>query len=124
VYAALYHRENTTMHETVPGMVTTPEALCTLVTERTLFVGSGVRLYAPFFTARLGAQAICLERFAEGTLAASVAQLGQARLGTSGPPGSTVLKPLYIRAADARLPRHPPIVAEHASPSEETAAGG
>ena len=43
VYAALYCRQEATVREVMPGMVTTPDALCTLVTERTLFLGSGVR---------------------------------------------------------------------------------
>jgi len=111
VYAALYHRQNTTMHVTTPGMVTTPEALCTLVTERTLFVGSGVRTYGALFAATLGAQVVCLESALEGGLAASVARLGSERLrapaaGAAAPGAWSALKPLYIRDADARLPRH------------------
>ena len=80
VYAALYQRQDATIHETMPGMVTTPEALCTLITERTLFVGSGVRTYGALFAATLGAQAVCLESALEGGLAASVARLGYERL--------------------------------------------
>ena len=39
VYAAFYCRQDATVREIMPGMVTTPDALCTLVTERTLFLG-------------------------------------------------------------------------------------
>jgi tRNA threonylcarbamoyladenosine biosynthesis protein TsaB len=106
VYAAFYHRQGAVMHETMSGMVTTPDTLCTLVTERTLFIGSGVRSYGALFTATLGAQAVCLENAPEGGLAASVARVGHGRLGASTPTAWPVLKPLYIRAADARLPRH------------------
>jgi hypothetical protein len=105
VYAALYDRQDATMRETTPGMVTTPDVLCTLVTERTLFVGSGVRTYGALFAATLGAQAVCLEGAPEGGLAASVARLGLAHLRVSTPGTWAALKPLYIRDADARLPK-------------------
>jgi len=124
VYAAFYDRQGTTVCETMPGMVTTPDALCTLVTERTLFVGSGVQTYGSLLKATLGAQAVCLESVLEGELAASVARLGQARLHDASLAPSSALKPLYIRAADARLPRHPMAVAENDLPLGTTAPGG
>ena len=124
VYAAFYDQQGTTIRETIPGMVTTPDALCTLVTERTLFVGSGVRTYGGLFAATLGAQAVCLESVLEGELAASVARLGQARLHDASLAPSSALKPLYIRAADARLPRHPMAVAQNDLPLGTTAPGG
>jgi tRNA threonylcarbamoyladenosine biosynthesis protein TsaB len=107
VYAAFYDRQDTVVREVMPGMVTTPDALCTLVTERTLFLGSGVRLYRTLLTATLGTHAVCLENIVEGELAASVARLGQARLPYASTAARQTLTPLYIRAADARLPRYP-----------------
>jgi tRNA threonylcarbamoyladenosine biosynthesis protein TsaB len=124
VYAAFYDRQGTTVRETRPGMVTTPDVLCTLVTERTLFVGSGVQTYGALWAATLGVQAVCLESVLEGELAASVARLGLARLRGASPAARVVLKPLYIRTADARLPRHPMTVAEPSLPLDTTAPGG
>jgi len=124
VYAAFYSRQSAIIRETMPGMVTTPDALCTLVTERTLFVGSGVRTYGGLFAATLGAQAVCLENVLEGELAASVARLGQTRVHSASPARQCALKPLYIRTADARLPRHHVAVAEHGLPRRTTAPGG
>jgi len=112
VYAAFYHRQGAAMHETIPGMVTTPDTLCTMVTERTLFVGSGVRTYGALWVATLGTQAVCLESAPEGGLAASVARVGHGRLCAATPIAWPALKPLYIRAADARLPRHAMVAAE------------
>ena len=106
VYAAFYCRQDATVREITPGMVTTPDALCTLVTERTLFLGSGARVYRAFLTATLGAHAVCLENVVEGELAASVARLGQARLPHASTAARQTLTPLYIRAADAPLPRY------------------
>jgi tRNA threonylcarbamoyladenosine biosynthesis protein TsaB len=105
VYTALYHRQDATIRETTPAMVITPEALCSLITERTLFVGSGVRAYGTLFATGLGAQAVCLESALEGGLAASVARLGYGRLCAAAPGPWPGLKPLYIRDADARLPK-------------------
>ena len=124
VYAAFYCRQGATIREIRPGMVTTPDALCTLVTERTLFVGSGVRTYGALLAATLGAHAVCLESVLEGELAASVARLGQTRLRGASPAAGLALKPLYIRAADARLPRHPVTVAAPSVPLETPASGG
>jgi tRNA threonylcarbamoyladenosine biosynthesis protein TsaB len=123
VYAAFYCRQDTTVREIMPGMVTTPDALCTLVTERTLFLGSGVQVYRTLLTTALGTQAVCLERVTEGELAASVARLGQARLHQASTGAGQPLTPLYIRAADARLPRYPMIGAEHSWPRGTTASG-
>ena len=124
VYAAFYSRQGAAVCETMPGMVTTPDALCTLVMERTLFVGSGVRTYGGLFAATLGAQAVCLESALEGELAATVARLGRTRLHGGSPARKDTLKPLYIRAADARLPRHPMAVATHDLPRGTTVPGG
>jgi tRNA threonylcarbamoyladenosine biosynthesis protein TsaB len=123
VYAAFYSRQGATIRETMPGMVTTPDTLCTLVTKCTLFVGSGVRTYGRLFAATLGARAVCLESAIEGELAASVACLGQTRLHDASPARRDALKPLYIRAADARLPRHPVAIAAHDLPRGPTAPG-
>jgi hypothetical protein len=57
--------------------------------------------------ATLGAHAVCLENIVEGEIAASVARLGQARLHHASTIARQTLTPLYIRAADARLPRYP-----------------
>jgi len=108
----------------MPGAVTTPDALCTLVTERTLFLGSGVRVYRALLAATLGTHAVCLENVVEGELAASVARLGQARLQPASTAARQTLTPLYIRAADARLPRYPVTGAAPSVPLGTTEPGG
>ena len=124
VYAAFYCRQDATVREVMPGMVTTPDALCTLVTERTLFLGSGVRIYRALLAATLGAHAVCLENVTEGELAASVARLGQARLHHASTAARQTLTPLYIRAADARLPRYPVTGVAPSLPLGTTEPGG
>jgi tRNA threonylcarbamoyladenosine biosynthesis protein TsaB len=124
VYAAFYCRQDATMREIMPGMVTTPDTLCTLVTERTLFLGSGVRVYRALLEATLGAHAVCLENVVEGELAASVARLGQARLHHASTAAGQTLTPLYIRAADARLPRYPVTATAPSLPRSTTEPGG
>jgi tRNA threonylcarbamoyladenosine biosynthesis protein TsaB len=124
VYAAFYYQQDATVREIMPGMVTTPDALCTLVTERTLFLGSGVRVYRPLLAATLGAHAVCLEHIVEGELAASVARLGLARLQHVNTAVTQTLTPLYIRAADARLPRYPVTEVEPSLPLGTTEPEG
>lgn len=106
VYAAFYRCQDATVTVTMPGTVLSPATLCTLVTERTLFLGTGVHPYRTLFTTTLGAQAICLEMTDTYGMAVHVARLGQQRLCTPDTGGFPLPRPLYIRDADARLPRH------------------
>lgn len=107
VYAALYRREGLHLYETMPGMVLAPDALCALLPAQTLLLGHGVSTYRAQLASLLGTQAVYLDSVPEGGLAASVARRGVLSL-TAPPPaeGWPLLKPFYIRAADARLPRH------------------
>jgi tRNA threonylcarbamoyladenosine biosynthesis protein TsaB len=108
VYAALYHMERDgdrlTVEEKRPGMVVTPDALCAMIHERTLFLGSGVTAYRAALTAALGSDAVCLDLVEASTgLAASVARWGAARGQQEDDPWR--VRPYYIRPADARQPR-------------------
>ncbi len=110
VYAALYHMHGdpSTIEETWPGKVMTPAALCALIHERTLFLGSGVAAYRSTLTAALSRDAVCLDLADANTgLAASVARWGAARGVQPGGYEEDPLqvRPFYIRSADARLPR-------------------
>ena len=106
VYAALYRRHEGQVYETVPGMAVTPDALCSLVQERTLFLGSGLANYGGFLVSKLGGMAVCRDLDSDFALAANVARLGRERLASCAPDNGYRLAPIYIRAADARLPRH------------------
>jgi hypothetical protein len=88
-------------------MVVTPEALCRLIEDRTLFLGSGVKLYGATFLSTLGNRAVCMDTGVEEVgVAISLAQLGQSRLQATHTGNEPIPRPLYIRPADARLPRH------------------
>ena len=105
VYAAFYRRQGNVVRETAPGMVVTPAALSALVTEPTLFMGSGVRAHGAGLVGALGARAVCIDTTdAETGLAVRVAHVGHVRLQTVGPEALPVPQPLYVRPADARLP--------------------
>ena len=104
VYAAFYRRRNGQASETMPGLAIEPDALCSLVQERTLFLGSGVTTYGSLLASRLGGLAVCRDLASEFALAANVAGLGG--LASRMANDCRRLTPIYIRAADARLPRH------------------
>jgi tRNA threonylcarbamoyladenosine biosynthesis protein TsaB len=107
VYAAFYRQQDGVLQQQTPGMVVTPEVLCAQVTERTLFLGSGVPAYRDAFMAALGERAICRETGLEEVgLAVSLARVGGVRLRAAAHEMLPVPRPLYIRAADARLPRY------------------
>ncbi len=106
VYAAIYHMDGdgAMARETAPAMVVTPDALCALIHEPTLFLGSGVTAYRSAFMAALGHRAVCLDLVEAHTgLAASVARWGAARVQHGDDP--LRVEPFYLRPADARLPR-------------------
>lgn len=106
VYAAFYRRDGESLSVLHPGCVVAPAALCEQVQEPTLFLGSGVMAYRDVWRAELGARAICVEMVeAEMGLAASVARLGGDRWRAAGSASFALPQPLYIREADARLPR-------------------
>ncbi|ETW93469.1 tRNA (adenosine(37)-N6)-threonylcarbamoyltransferase complex dimerization subunit type 1 TsaB [Candidatus Entotheonella palauensis] len=110
VYAALYHMDGDggqwTLEEKLPGMVVTPDALCALIRERTLFLGSGVTAYRSVLTAALRSDAVCLDLVeARIGLAASVARWGTAQGQRQLEEDPLRIQPFYIRPADARLPR-------------------
>ena len=106
VYAAFFRCRDERVYETHPGALLTPSALCERIREPTLFLGSGVIAYRETLTAALGAHAVCLQTVeAECGLAVSVARLGRGRLQAAGSAPLPTPQPLYIRAADARLPR-------------------
>ena len=106
VYAAFYRRRNGQVIETMPGMAITPDALCSHVREKTLFLGSGVATYGSFLVSRLGGLAVCRDLGSDFALAANVAGLGAERLASPPVENGYRLTPIYLRAADARLPRH------------------
>ena len=106
VYAAFYRCHDGQAVETMPGMAVTPDALCSLVRERTLFLGSGLATYRDLLASRLGGLAVCRDLGSDFALAANVAALGRERLASCAPDSGCRLAPIYIRAADARLPRH------------------
>jgi tRNA threonylcarbamoyladenosine biosynthesis protein TsaB len=107
VYAALYYQQGGQVQERIPGMVVAPEALCALLEDRTLFLGSGVKLYGATFLALLGDRAVCMDTGLEEVgLAVSLARVAQSRLQAAPAEVAPIPKPLYIRPADARLPRH------------------
>ncbi len=107
VYAAFYRRQGQVLRQTSSGMVVKPEDLCALVTERTLFLGSGVRAYAATFASMLGELAICRSTgMEEAGLAICLARLGYTHLRRGASESLSPLAPLYIRPADARIPRH------------------
>jgi tRNA threonylcarbamoyladenosine biosynthesis protein TsaB len=107
VYAALYSQRSGQVWEQLPAMVIAPEALCALLEDRTLFLGSGVKLYGATFRTLLGDRAVCMDTGVEEVgLAVSLARVAQSRLQAAPVEAAPLLKPLYIRPADARLPRH------------------
>lgn len=106
VYAALYDQRDCLVRQVMPGMVLTPERLCALITEPTLFLGTALEAHRAVFAARLGAYAVCVNCGMDDVGGAvGVARVGQRRFAGGGGEEPSPLVPLYIRPADARLPR-------------------
>lgn len=116
VYAALYRYQDNGPVEVMPGKMMPSLSLCSLVTERTMFVGSGVKTYGTTWSHALEERAIYIEGVMDTGLADQVARLGYRRLPGVRATPQPVLRPLYIRPADARLLQHPGVTAVNVLP--------
>jgi len=105
VFAALYRREEGRLVPLLSPTVLSPERLCESITEPTLFVGEGLRVYGAFFRERLGAHFREAPVHLREGRAAAVAALAaeKARRGEFADPARLV--PLYLRATEAERAR-------------------
>ncbi len=105
VYAAAYRFSPDGGVDKGPETVMAPDAVAERITERSVLVGSGARLYRSVFEARLGDRVRFGPPTAHAIRAATVAFLAEARLRDGLADDVAALSPAYIRASDAQIRR-------------------
>jgi tRNA threonylcarbamoyladenosine biosynthesis protein TsaB len=105
VYAALFRHESAALRRITEDAAMSPEALCRLVRNPTLFLGDGVAGYGAFFRERLGERMLLPPVASRGARPACVAELGRERLLSGQRDLLESLVPRYLRPSEAEFRR-------------------
>lgn len=103
VYCAFFKHEGNKLKRSTPDKVISPEELCAMVSEPTVFIGSGLTTYGEFFSRRLGALFIDNSKAIKHSVAASAALLARPHLENNPCFDLGELKIKYVRKSDAEL---------------------
>jgi tRNA threonylcarbamoyladenosine biosynthesis protein TsaB len=103
VYCAFFRYEGNKLKRSTPDKVISPEELCELVSEPTVFIGSGLATYGEFFSGRLGSLFIDNSKAIKHSVAASAALLARPHLENNPCFDLGELKIKYVRKSDAEL---------------------
>jgi len=104
IYTAFYHADQKGgINRVSRYMVTSPDRLCALITEPTLFIGDGTDIYEDFLREKLGEKAIFASSQLHFPRAATIGFLAISLWEKKEflDPASAV--PIYVRASDAEL---------------------
>jgi len=105
VYAALYQDEVAGRRTLMPPSALTLEELAGYITEPTVFVGDGAKVYRDKLRERLGDLAIFAPRVYGYPTGAAVALRGHRDIESGNAADPFTLAPLYIRPPDAKEPK-------------------
>lgn len=104
VYCALFEHRGAELMRLMEDAALVPEALVERISQPTLFVGDGWRVYGTFLREALGGLAISPPA-SRGASPAAVADLGRRRLLRGEKDSVEALVPRYIRPSEAELKR-------------------
>lgn len=103
VYCAFFRHEGSQMIRTTPDEAMSPEDLCGMVSEPTVFIGSGLETYGEFFSGRLGSFFIDSSKALARSVAASAALLARPHLENNPCFDLDKLTIKYVRKSEAEL---------------------
>ncbi len=103
VYCAFFNYEGKKIQRSTPDRVMPPEELCEMVSEPTVFIGTGLETYGEVFSSRLGSLFIDNSKTTRHSVAASAALLARPRLQNNPCYDLGELKIKYVRKSDAEL---------------------
>ena len=104
IATAMYQKRDSKWRQLVPEHITTVDALCSEITEKTIFCGEITPLIASQLKKRLGERAIIPTT--EPRRASLLAELGRQRLEAGDCDNPTTLQPLYLRRPAITQPKH------------------
>lgn len=105
VYAALFRHEAEGLRRVMADAALSPEDLCRLIRNPTLFLGDGVDAYGALLRERLGERMLLPPLASRGARPACVAELGRRRLLQGDRDAPDALVPRYLRPSEAELRR-------------------
>jgi tRNA threonylcarbamoyladenosine biosynthesis protein TsaB len=103
VYCAFFRYEGNQLNRSTPDQALTPEELSEMVSEPTVFIGSGLETYGEYFSGKLGSWFIDNSRTIKQTVAASAALLAKPHLENDPCHDLAELKIKYVRKSEAEL---------------------
>ncbi len=103
VYCAFFKYEGKELKRTTPDQVMPPEELCAMVSEPTVFIGSGLEAYGEFFSDRLGSSYIDNSKAIKHSVASSAALWSRPHLEKNPCFDMGELKIKYVRKSEAEL---------------------
>jgi tRNA threonylcarbamoyladenosine biosynthesis protein TsaB len=105
VYAALFRHEPQGLRRVTEDAAMSPEDLCRLIRNPTLFLGDGADAYGALFRERMGEKMLLPPLASRGARPACVAELGRRRLLRGDRDAPDALVPRYLRPSEAELRR-------------------
>ncbi len=103
VYCAFFRYEGNKLKRSTPDRAMPPEELCEMVSEPTVFIGSGLDSYGDYFSRRLGSLFIDISNAIRHSVAASAALLAKPHLENHPCFDLGELKIKYVRKSEAEL---------------------
>lgn len=105
IAAALYQKKRNKWLQLIPERITTIEALCAQITEKTLFCGEYITIIADELKKQLKQKAIIASPAARVRRASFLAELGQQRLEAGDVDDVSTLQPIYLRRPPITEPK-------------------
>ncbi len=106
VAAALYQRKGNRWRQLVTEHITTVDALCSEIKNKTLFCGEFVPSISARLREQLGRKAVILSRTTSLRRAGFLAELGLKRIKAADYDNPVTLQPIYLRGPAITQPKH------------------
>jgi len=107
IYYSIYRysgeHADSPLHRQVPYQVVSPDKLVSQIDEKTIFLGDAVAAYGNFIGENLGELALFAPKTQRFPRAATVAEIGLAKLKAGEHLDVAFAEPIYIRASDAEM---------------------
>ena len=105
VYAALFRYSDTNLNRITDDILISPDDICEMISERTIFIGNGALLYRDFLINSLGELALFCPSDVNFPKASSCALIGSYMFKNGNKDDLSALAPQYLRKSEAEIYR-------------------
>jgi tRNA threonylcarbamoyladenosine biosynthesis protein TsaB len=105
VYAALFRYSDTNLNRITDDILISPDDICEMISERTIFIGNGALLYRDFLINSLGELALFCPSDINFPKASSCALIGSYMFKNGNKDDLSALAPQYLRKSEAEIYR-------------------